>query len=61
MVLTEKVTYEEKSGRGKGASVMDIWVKSIPFRGNSRCKVPKGCVCVCARALLDSEEQRCAD
>lgn len=46
MVHIEKVTFEEKSGRGKGASVMDIWAKSIPYSGNSWCKFPKECECV---------------
>lgn len=51
MLLLEKVTFEEKSGRGKGVSVMDIWAKRIPYRRNSWCKVPKEsvCECVCER------------
>lgn len=61
MVLIEKVTFEEKSGRGKGASVMYIWAKSIPYRGNSWCKFPKS-VSVSECACLESREQiRCAD
>lgn len=35
MILLEKVTFEDKSGRGKGISVRrDIWAESIPYRGN---------------------------
>lgn len=63
MVLIEKVTFEGKSGGAKGASLMDIWAKSIPCKGAAGAKFLRGCVCVggCMCCVERREWRRCAE
>ena len=44
--FSEELAFEQRCGGGEGVSHVDMWGKSIPGRGNSKCKDPEMSLCL---------------